>query len=147
MILKFFFLILTRYFPDLVISIVAIWNSFWSQIGLTSYCVVLFSFKEWRWGWDSNPRNACTFAGFQDRSLSLTAFPNYLNWQQLGQLVVKIQFYHTCNSMKIIIWDINWSQIGHKLSFFLNILNKAREGHTPYQKNITIMLNIYWIEK
>ena len=45
--------------------------------------VAQFSFNAHFMGvrWGNNQGYAFFFSGFQDRSLSLTAFPNYLNWQ------------------------------------------------------------------
>src|SRR6266436_8800719 len=38
----------------------------------------------WRMGWDSNPRGACTPAGFQDRCLQPLGHPSLLNNQILN---------------------------------------------------------------
>jgi hypothetical protein len=36
------------------------------------------SVLKWRMGWDSNPRRACTLAGFQDRCLKPLGHPSKL---------------------------------------------------------------------
>ena len=54
---------------------------------------VTLKLRIWRWGWDSNPRKSCPFAGFQDRYIQPLCHSSELNiclillWQRLKWII------------------------------------------------------------